>query len=184
MIYKAFPCCGANHYAIDGVLHLMAAEGLEPVDVDEITVAIHGPYLDDVLVYPWPRTGLEGKFSLAYNVAAALVDGAVTMSTFDDAHLLTLDAARAKVRVEAAADLGRHEARIGVRTVDGRTIERHHTTLRGSLESPFTWAELAGKFLDNCAGALSRAAAEDAVSRLETLEDQPSLRPLTEQLRG
>lgn len=136
MIYKAFPCCGANHYAIDGVLHLMAAEGLNHADVEQITVSIHGPYLDDVLVYPWPRTGLEGKFSLAYNVAAALVDGAVTLATFDDAHPATLEPARAKVRVVPAADLGRREALIELRTVDGRTIDyRHHAAWqpRGSV---------------------------------------------------
>ena len=184
MIYKAFPCCGANHYAIDGVLHLMAAEGLKPADVERITVAIHAPYLDDVLVYPWPRTGLEGKFSLAYNVAAALVDGAVTMATFDDAHLARLEVARAKVRVEAAPELGRHEARIAVRTVDGRTLDHHHTTLRGSLESPFSWAELAAKFLDNCAGVLARAASEDVMGRLEVLEEQSSVRPIADLLRG
>lgn len=184
MIYKAYPCCGANHYAIDGVLHLMAAEGLKASDVERITVAIHGPYLDDVLVYPWPRTGLEGKFSLAYNVAAALVDGEVTMSTFDDSHLATLEQARAVVRVEASAVLGRHEALIRVDTTDGRTVERHHTTLRGSLESPFSWDELSAKFLGNCAGVLSASAAEDVADRLERLEELPSLRPVTDLLRG
>jgi len=184
MIYKAFPCCGANHYAIDGVLHLMAAGSLEAADVERITVAIHGPYLDDVLVYPWPRTGLEGKFSLAYNVAAALVDGAVTMGTFDDGHLATLEPVRSRVRVVAAPDLGRNEARIEVRTMDGRTMVHHHTTLRGSLESPFSWADLAAKFLDNCAGVLPVTAAEEAVGRLEALEEQPSLRPLTDLLSG
>ena len=182
MIYKAFPCCGANHYAIDGVLHLMASEGLKGADVEEITVAIHGPYLDDVLVYPWPRTGLEGKFSLAYNVAAAMVDGAVTMATFDDAHLATLDAARSKVRVVAAPELGRHEARIGVRAVDGRALERHHTSLRGSLESPFSWGDLAEKFLANCAEAVAGSAAQRAADLLATLEEQSSVRPVMDLL--
>lgn len=184
LIYKAYPCCGANHYAIDGVLALLAAEQLKADDVAELTVAIHGPYLDDVLIYPWPRTGLEGKFSLAYNVAAALVDGAVTMATFDDAHLVTLEAARSKVRVVAAADLGRDEALIAVRTVDGRTIDHLHTTLRGSLASPFSWADLAAKFLDNCAGVLPTATAEDVAGRLDRLEEQSSLRPIADLLRG
>lgn len=183
MIYKAYPCCGANHYAIDGVLHLMAAEGLEDGDVEQVTAAIHGPYLDDVLVYPWPRTGLEGKFSLAYNVAAALVDGAVTMDTFDDGHLATLEPARSRVRVVGAPDLGRHEAHIAVRTVDGRTFERHHTTLRGSLESPFTWADLATKFLGNCLGVLPASAAREVARCLGRLEEQPSIRPIADLLR-
>ncbi len=35
--------------------------------------------------YAWlPRTGLEGKFSFQYTVAATLLDGAVTVRTFAD----------------------------------------------------------------------------------------------------
>jgi aconitate decarboxylase len=38
------------------------------------------PYVDR----PFPRTGLEGKFSFQYTVAAALLDGAVTVLSFSD----------------------------------------------------------------------------------------------------
>jgi 2-methylcitrate dehydratase PrpD len=183
MIYKAYPCCGANHYAIDGVLQLMAAHGLKHTDVDEITVAIHGPYLDDVLVYPWPRTGLEGKFSLAYNVAAALVDGTVTPATFADEHLPTLAPARDKVRVVGAADLDKATAVITVRTSDGRVLEHRHTTLRGSLKTPFSWPDLAAKFRANCAGVISDDASREVLRRVERLGGQPSVRPIIDPLR-
>ena len=36
---------------------------------------------------PHPRTGLEGKFSVQYTLAAALLDGAVTLSSFTDERL-------------------------------------------------------------------------------------------------
>jgi 2-methylcitrate dehydratase PrpD len=183
MIYKAYPCCGANHYAIDGVLHVLATHDLKAGDVTSLEVAVHGPYLRDVLVYPWPRTGLEGKFSLAYNVAAALVDGAVTLATFTDAHVATLEPARAVVRVDGDPALDKTTAVITVRASDGRTLTHRHTSLRGSLETPFDWCELSAKFRDNCAGILAPAAVADVLDRLDDLDAQPSVRPLLEKLR-
>ena len=38
------------------------------------------PYVDR----PFPRTGLEGKFSFQYTAAAALLDGSVNIGTFSD----------------------------------------------------------------------------------------------------
>ncbi len=184
MIYKAYPCCGANHYAIDGVLAVLAEHGLKADDVAELTVAIHGPYLDDVLIYPWPRTGLEGKFSLAYCVAAALVDGAVGLATFTDAHLPGLATARDRVRVRADHTLDKTTALISVRTRDGRTIDRRHTSLRGSLETPFDAAELAAKFRDNCAGTAAEPAAGELLDRLDDLDAQPSVVPIMHSLRS
>jgi 2-methylcitrate dehydratase PrpD len=75
LVFKLYPCCGANHYAIDGTIALTRNEGLREVDVDHVEVWIEQRNLNEVLVYPWPRTPLEGKFSLAYNIAAALADG-------------------------------------------------------------------------------------------------------------
>ena len=36
------------------------------------------------LVYREPRSGLEGKFSMPYLIARALVDGNITLDTFTD----------------------------------------------------------------------------------------------------
>src|SRR6478609_331959 len=38
-----------------------------------------------------PMTGLEGKFSVQYTLAAALLDGAVTLATFTDERLARPD---------------------------------------------------------------------------------------------
>jgi 2-methylcitrate dehydratase PrpD len=40
---------------------------------------------DPALVSRDPKTGLEGKFSIEYVVAAALLDGPITLETFTDA---------------------------------------------------------------------------------------------------
>ena len=84
LVFKAYPCCGANHYAIDAVIGLLREHGIGEPDVARLDVWLEQRNLNDVLVYPWARTPLEGKFSLPYNMAAALADGEVTVNTFTD----------------------------------------------------------------------------------------------------
>jgi 2-methylcitrate dehydratase PrpD len=166
LVFKAYPCCGANHYAIDGVISLLREAGLGEPDVAQVDVWIEQRNLNEVLVYPWARTPLEGKFSLAYNVAAALVDGAVTVGTFTDSALARLAPVRDRVKVHATADLPQNGARVKVRTHDGRTIEREQLVLRGSLADPMTWA------------------INEAVTRIEGLENQKTMAGLGESLLG
>lgn len=182
MTYKAYPCCGANHYAIDGVLWLMSEAGLCGDQVDRVEVDIHGPYLDDVLIYPWPRSGLEGKFCLPFTVAAAMVDGAVTVRTFTDDTVARLASSRPKVRVYADPGLATDVVRVRIQTSDGRRLAHEHSTLRGSLEHPLSWAELVDKFAENCAGRIGQGAVADVVAGVEKLVTLDSVRPITERL--
>jgi 2-methylcitrate dehydratase PrpD len=184
MMFKAYPCCGANHYAIDGVIGLMRSEGLSEADVAKLDVWIDERSLSEVLVYPWPRTLLEGKFSLAYNVAAALADGEVTVKTFTDEPLARLAAYRAKIAVHPDAHLPALTARIKLVTIDGRTIEHEQLTLRGTIGDPMTWAELEGKFRANVHRLLSDEAASEAVERIAALQQQTNLTDISTLLLG
>ncbi len=184
LVFKAYPSCGANHYAIDAVLELRSAEGLTPDDFAGVEVFIEARNLQEVLVYPWPRTPLEGKFSLAYNVAAAFVDGAVTVETFTEPALARLAPAADKVRVHAVTDLPQNGARVMIRTTDGRTLHREQLVGKGSLADPMSWADLEAKFRANVTVRLSDAAAVDVVSTIGALAEQASLRPLGELLQG
>jgi len=51
----------------------------------------------------------------------------------------------------------RHAARVAVRTVDGRTVEREVLNRRGSPENPVTREEVERKFAVNLAGILARS---------------------------
>jgi 2-methylcitrate dehydratase PrpD len=184
LIFKAYPCCGANHYAIDGVIALLRESGLREPDVARLDVWIERRNLEDVLVYPWARTPLEGKFSLAYNVAAALADREVTVGTFTEAALPRLAPFRAKVHVHPAADLPANGARIRLRTHDGRIIDREQLVLRGSIEDPMTWDELEHKFRANVRGRIAPDAISDAVARIASLEGQKTMVALGDALIG
>lgn len=184
LVFKLYPCCGANHYAIEAVIGALREADLQEADVAAIDVWIEARNLNEVLVYPWPRTPLEGKFSLAYNVAAALVDGDVTVSTFTAPALQRLNVFRPKVRVHATDDLPQNGARVLITATDGALIEREQLVLRGSLADPMSWQELEHKFRANVRGRLQPGAADEVISAIGSLNKQDSLTPLTEPLLG
>jgi 2-methylcitrate dehydratase PrpD len=71
-----------------------------------------------------------------------------------------------------------------VRTRDGRTIEREQLVLRGSLADPMTWDELERKFRANVRGRIDAGATDEAVTRIEDLENQKTMAGLGESLLG
>jgi 2-methylcitrate dehydratase PrpD len=80
---KKFACCYASHRAMDAVLALRAKHGFTADDVVKLECRMPpGGML--VLTYPRPATGLEGKFSLDYPLAAGLLDGEYSLWTFTD----------------------------------------------------------------------------------------------------
>jgi len=181
MIFKGFPCCGANHYAIDAVLFLMSENKVAPEEVDLVDVTINAKHLDEVLVYPWPSSGLQGKFSLAYNVAAAVADGEVTVSTFSDDQIPRLAKLKDRIAVHSNTDMPRNGAYIRIRTKNGNEITRDHKVLRGTIEDPFTWNELATKFQSNVAGHISGKKSSElieCISRLEEIDDMNGITDL------
>jgi len=182
--FKLYPCCGANHYAIDATINLLHETGVGEPGVARIDVWIEQRNLNDVLVYPWPRTALEGKFSLAYNVAAALADGAVTIDTFTERALQRLTPLCDKIRVHASPDLPQNGARIKVLTTDGHTHVREQMTLRGSIEDPMSWPELERKFRANVRGRIKPDAVDEVVAAISGLENQRSVAAVTEPLLG
>jgi 2-methylcitrate dehydratase PrpD len=184
LVFKAYPCCGANHYAIDAVINLLREAGLGEPDVARLDVWLERRNLQDVLVYPWARTALEGKFSLPYNMAAALADGEVTVGTFTDAAVGRLARFRDKVHVHPTADLPQNGARIRVLTRDGRTLDREQLVNRGSLADPMTWNELEHKFRANVLGRIDSGAVEEAIASIGSLEKQRTVSGLGESLLG
>ena len=79
-VMKMFPCQYGTHFGI-----LAALELYKQIDSPDSIQAVHitspvMPYVDR----PAPHSGLDGKFSFQYTVAAALLDGAVSIRTFSD----------------------------------------------------------------------------------------------------
>jgi len=184
---KLYPCCYAVHRSLDAVLALRTAHDIAPGDVAEVRAEVSRGGLMPLRAEP-PATGLEGKFSLEYCLAAALIDGGVSLAAFSD-EAVRRPAVRemmAKVKVSEGAKAG--EFPIGgyaaVRVVlrDGTGYGTRVDVPRGDPSRPLSWEELAAKFRDCAGGVLSAEAAEHAVAMVEGLDGLADAKGLTEAL--
>ena len=130
---------------------------------------------------PHPRTGLEGKFSVQYTLAAALLDGAVTLSSFTDErlHRPDMQTLLAKIAVTMSPDIttqynaGRY-VDLEIELADGTTVRERCERPRGSWGAePISAAEHIVKVRDCLAGSLAPAAIDEFLelgSRFEQLD--------------
>ncbi len=152
--------CYAAHRSLDLVLGLRAAHGLVLEEVDRVTVRVSGGGLQP-LVHHAPKTGLDGKFSLEYAMAAALLDGGAGFGSFTDAAVMRPEAQAflARVTPEEEGPLLPRWSEVVLHLKDGRVLRERTEVLRGSAMAPLTDAELLGKFADCCAHGGLRAEA-------------------------
>lgn len=187
---KKFPCCYATHRAMDGVLTLRERLGFDAQSVEKVICRMP-PGGMSVLTYPRPVTGLEGKFSLQYCIAAAVLDGAFTLASFHDDAVRRADIAALYDKIDAAEhDSSRGDdpgfakrssgsrgfVQVEVKCKDGRSDAIRIDRPPGDPSRALTWEDLRAKFLD-CARQAPRVktadaqAAFDAIRALETVDD-------------
>jgi 2-methylcitrate dehydratase PrpD len=147
---KKYPLCYATHRAIDGVLDLRAEHRLTLDQIARAEIVTNHRAMVP-LIYPHPQTGLEGKFSMHYAVAAALLDAHVGLSSFEDAAVLRPQIQQFFSRVEAREEQGPVSprwTRVRLETRDGRVVTKMVTQLRGAADLPLSDAELIEKAED------------------------------------
>ena len=196
---KKFPCCYASHRAIDGVLALRAKLGCDASSIDKIICRMP-PGGMHVLTYPRPSTGLEGKFSLHYPLAAAALDGKCGLWTFTDEAVRRQEIAAFYARVDAAEDPAcrgddpLYETRssgskgfveVEVHLRNGKSDRIRVDNAPGSPARELTWNDLHEKFLD-CARhsqRIAEGAANKAFETIRNLELAADIALVTDNLR-
>jgi aconitate decarboxylase len=119
---------------------------------------------------PWPKTGLEGKFSLQYTAASALLDGKIGIGTFTDARLAKADMqnllAKFEVRLDPSIPGRFEEAHVLLRVEldGGRVLETRCDGPRGKWGmAPISEAEHLVKVRDCLATRLEAVAVEAVI---------------------
>lgn len=159
---KQYPMCYATHRTLDGILALRHEHNLTLERVNSVHVhTSRGALLP--LTRHRPQTGLEGKFSIEYAVAAALADGHVRLTAFTDEAVLRPALQQFFECVHTSESDGPMEprgAQITLHLADGTTLERHVETLRGSTQHPLSDEALCEKLADCLAWAESTLRAQ------------------------
>jgi 2-methylcitrate dehydratase PrpD len=152
---KAYPCCYAMQRPIAATLDALDGERPAVADIQEIIVRT--PLVTvRPLIHDRPTSGLEGKFSLQYGIATAILDGVPGLSSFTDAAVKRPDAQNIinLVRLETTPggeDLLAGTTEIELRLAGGRRYSSKLETPPGAPGHPLSDAALAGKARD-CAG--------------------------------
>ena len=165
---KRFPAQVYMQNPIEAVLNLRRHHHLDPDMVEQLTIYREGRGHSG----PTPRSGLDGKFSVEYCAAAALLDGKVVIDSFTDERRFApdMEAMLGKIRVEPV------EQKPGVATVtaqlkDGRTVSDECGSFTGSAANPMSRDERLTKVWDCVGRALPTADAERAIALIEDLEN-------------
>jgi 2-methylcitrate dehydratase PrpD len=198
--YKLYSCCGHTHSAVDVALDIRQQRAWTSADdvlasVRSVDIETYGPGYEIVKEMN-PRTPYQAKFSLAYCVAAALIEGRLGLQQFSadrfDASGVRHHAIAEllpRIRITVAPDLSAAypaawPTRVAVGTMAGEALCGASDYPRGNAENPVSTDALERKCADllesQCGAQVSRQALE-ALRAIESCDDLARLfRPFGE----
>jgi 2-methylcitrate dehydratase PrpD len=184
---KPYPCCRIMHQSIDAVLALVREHGIKAADVSELRCCT-SPAIPIQLYYHQPRTGLEGKFSIEYCMAVAILDGGVKLAQFEDRRVVRQDVQGLLRKVRYVHPEGVDWAKeplpqeVTIKLADGREFSRAVRYAKGEPKNPLTEKELLDKFRDCARQALSPQDTDRSVDMVLGLEQLKDISPLMDLL--
>ncbi len=150
--FKKHPSNYFTHRPIDAALALRVEFNIKPEQIERVQVIFpHFEYVDR----PQPATGLDGKFSVQYTTAVALLDGEITVDSFTNERRFAPDVAALLPKVELKMDRAIPEDFDTMHTIvnvwlkDGRSLSKRVGKLSGWIGSPLTREQRLKKF-DAC----------------------------------
>ncbi|MFH1381539.1 MAG: MmgE/PrpD family protein [Chloroflexota bacterium] len=183
---KLYPCCGSAHGALNAFFSLLQKHDFEPEKVHSIDVTV--PFDPPrSLIHDNPKNALEGKFSLQYCLAAALVDRKVGLSSFADNQVLRPEVKKLFSKIKMARQPGMEgkpswqvpEYVVSVKMENGKTYsEKARVPFIAPIQIA-TQQEMADKYHDCASLVLSSDDVTASLNILETLEKTPDISRLT-----
>jgi len=178
--YKPFPTEALTHQPITAVLNICRAHSIAAEDVAEVhlrTTTRGADILSDPSKYK-PTTKETADHSLPYCIAAAIADGNVLPSSFEEDKLRDprIWALLPKIKVVADPEIDRlfprvKRAIVRITTTGGAVYEEQVDHAKGSPESPMSDEEIGAKFRANAGAVLAPPKQERVIEATLALED-------------
>jgi 2-methylcitrate dehydratase PrpD len=188
---KKYPCAAGNHASIDAVLQIRKDHSFDYDKILEIE-CLTGKQTPKVLIHHRPQNGLQAKFSLEYCVAAALLDGNVTLEHFTNEKVLSpeLQNLISKVKYSFPLELdnttGPYDLprTVNIKLANGETFSSSVDNAKGQPGNPMSKEELRLKFKMCAQGVLTKAATTDVIEKVSKLEQMTEIGDLMNLLAG
>ncbi len=174
---KPWPSCRITHAPIQAVLELTAEHGIKSADVDKIIVTLqegNGSLVD----FPYKPSLEVPNFNLRFDLALALVMGAVIPQYFEDKYQNDPEIVRVATEVIDVAyspdmkDL--FSADVEIILKDGSSVSKFIGHPKGTLNAdPLTREEFLNKYYTNMeySGMVTRERADEILEAIEHFEE-------------
>jgi len=139
---------------------------------------------------PQPETGLDGKFSVQYTTAVALLDGEITVDSFDNDRRFAPDVVALLPKITLTFDdtipndFDLMHIDMTVTLTDGRVLQQRVDKLSGWIGSPLTREQRLKKFHSCARRVLTTDSADSVVAMVENIEQKQIVADLMQILRG
>lgn len=177
--FKPYPSCHQTHAVISACLDISHKLSIHSYNIKEIICEVN-PLAPETAGIRNPRDGSEAKFSLHYCAARALM-GDISPSTFVPKEIAKEEVQQLMkcVEIRTNPSFSIANARVEVKTVDGKSVTAKIDGLKGGPSNPMTDDELDAKFVGLAFPVLKDNERTKkilhALHRLETLDDVSSL---------
>jgi len=183
---KPSPSGSLTHPGIGEMLRLIRENSITADQVVSVDVGTN-KNMPNALIYHQPKDNLQGKFSMEFCMAAALLYGKVGLAEFTT-EVVNRPEVQELIRrvhfgvspVAEAAGYDKMTTLIDIHLKDGRTVSGRADFAKGSPANPMSFDEVAAKFADCAAAAKWPATKSKAiVAMVRTLEDVANVQALT-----
>lgn len=179
--FKKYPCNGFTQRPIDAALQLHEEHTFSGSDIDRVVIEVP-PF--DYVNRPRPESGLDGKFSIQYTAAVALLDGEVTVDSFSNERRFAPDVEDLLDRVTLVYDadipLSALETLVRMRVVlkDGTNLTCVKQKITGMVGIPLSRAERLRKFYSCATRVMGQTQADKVVQLIDDMASLPDVRNL------
>ncbi|MDY6935120.1 MAG: MmgE/PrpD family protein [Spirochaetota bacterium] len=178
---KYHASCHATHSPIEAARNIVQKENINLDDIESIKIS-SSQLSCDAAGKTEVNTGLEGKFSIPYCVANALLRGNTGMQAFTDEKVNDQKIKDLMTKISLVLDdqkLGL-ESTVEIETKDGRVNSAFSDILQEIPEYEVKKDKIKAKFLDLCSPILGEAKTIEIVEDIFSLENQANMKGFIE----
>jgi 2-methylcitrate dehydratase PrpD len=169
--FKPYAACLLIHPAIEGMIWMREQAGFELDSVDQIDLEV-SPLCMTVTDHSDPKNGLEGKFSIYFCAALALLEGKIQEGQFTQKkiyHQRIRDLMK-KIRASDNDSLKETEANVVIQFKNGARLSKRIFVPKGDPENPMSYDEISYKFRSLTQDLLSDRQVEQITHIVQNLE--------------
>jgi len=180
---KAYPCCRSTHSSIDACLYLRNVLGADVGQVVKI-ICRTSPHHLNLARFHRPKSAYEGKFSIPYCIATALLRGKVLLEDFTEERVADPEAQALLSRVDYRhpEEYRRNPMSLAQEVVvqlgNGAEYSCKVDAPKGDPQNPMTDEELSAKFIDCARLSLPQVEIEKVLERVTHLESLDNISEL------